>query len=178
MSAIITVRQVFFGWEATEWLSAQSLVIGMAMLTSMQFALFILVVLLTFIPGVRRFLTPGFLKRRYVRQRAFEQFIAKGLTRTIDRAGILIYASLQDRYAELIADQGINDKVEKGAWNRTISDLVGAIRQGRPGDGFVAAVRDCGNHLQKHFPALPLNPNELPDAVTELPTASPQRSEI
>lgn len=178
MSAIITVRQVFFGLEATEWLSAQSLVIGMAMLTSMQFALFILVVLLTFIPGVRRFLTPGFLKRRYVRQRAFEQFIAKGLTRTIDRAGILIYASLQDRYAELIADQGINDKVEKGAWNRTISDLVGAIRQGRPGDGFVAAVRDCGNHLQKHFPALPLNPNELPDAVTELPTASPQRSEI
>jgi putative membrane protein len=173
MSVVITVRQVFFGWEATGWLSAQSLVIGMAMLASMQFALFILVVLLAFIPGVRRFLTPGFLKRRYVRQRAFEQFIAKGLTRTSDRAGVLIYASLQDRCAELIADRGINDKVEKGAWKRTISDLADAISQGRPGDGFVAAVRDCGDRLERHFPARSLNPNELPDDVTELPAGPP-----
>jgi putative membrane protein len=169
MSIVISVRQVFQGWEATEWVSAQSLVQGMAMLATMQFGLFVAVTLLAFIPSVRRFLTPGSLKRRYVRQRAFEQFIGKGLAGTKDRAGVLIYASLQDRCAELIADKGIDAKVEPGAWDKVVVKLVGEIRAGRSTDGFVTAIRDCGDHLARHFPAQTPNPNELPDSVTELP---------
>jgi putative membrane protein len=174
LSVIITVRQAFFGWESTEWLSAQSLVLGMAMLASMQFALFVIFALLAFIPDVRRFLTPGFLKHRYVRQRACEQFIAKGMTGTGDRAGILIYASLGDRCAELIADKGIDAKVGKAAWERTVETLVSAIKQGRTAEGFIAAVRDCGDKLAEHFPARVRNPNELADSVTQLPSAPRQ----
>jgi putative membrane protein len=172
MSVIITVRQVFQGWEATEWVSAQALVQGMAMLATMQFGLFVLVTMLVFIPGIRRFLTPGVLKRAYVRQRAFEQFIGKGLAATSDHAGVLIYASLQDRCAELIADKGIDAKVGSDAWEKTISRLVSDIKAGHPADGFVAAVRECGDYLALHFPARTPNPNELPDAVTELPQRS------
>ncbi|HEY7799943.1 MAG TPA: hypothetical protein VIA80_14330 [Hyphomonadaceae bacterium] len=169
-AVVISVRQVFQGWETTPSLGADSFVIGLAMLASMQFILFVLVAALAFIPGVRRFLTPQAFKQRFVRQRAFEQFISKGLAGTRERAGVLLYASLQDRCAELIADKGIDDKVEPGAWNKAISLLVDRIRAGRPVDGFVAAIQDCGEHLAKHFPAHPVNPNELPDSVTELPT--------
>lgn len=169
MSVIITVRQVFHGWEASEWVSAQSLVQGMAMLATMQFGLFVAIALLAFIPGVRRFLTPASLKRGYVRRRAFEQFVGKGLTGTHDRAGVLIYASLQDRCAELIADKGIDAKVEPGAWQKIIAKLISDIKAGRSTDGFVSAIQECGDHLARHFPPQSPNPNELPDSVTELP---------
>lgn len=168
MSIVITVRQVFQGWEATEWVSAQSLVQGMAMLATMQFGLFVLVTALVFIPSVRRFLTPGMLKRRYVRQRAFEQFAGKGLADTAERTGILLYVSLKDRCAELIADAGIDAKVAPHTWTATIDKLISNIRAGRPADGFVAAIQDCGRLLAEHFPARSPNPNELPDKLTEL----------
>jgi putative membrane protein len=174
MSVVITVREAFFGWQAQEWLSAQSLVLGMAMLASMQLGLFILVAILAFIPAVRRYLTPGLLKREYVRQRAFEQFVGKGLINTADHAGILIYASLKDRRAELMADTGIDQKVGKAEWDAIISRLVRDIQAGKAGDGFVAAVRSCGDHLARHFPAGQQNPNELPDQITQLPR-SPAR---
>jgi putative membrane protein len=169
MSVVITVRQVLQGWEATEWVSAQSLVVGMAMLASMQFGLFVLVALLGLIPAARRFLTPGMFKREYTRQRAFEQFVGKGLADTAERTGVLLYVSLKDRCAELIADSGIDAKVAPYAWKGAIDKLVSGIRAGRPADGFVAAIQDCGRLLTEHFPAQPPNPNELPDKVTELP---------
>jgi putative membrane protein len=174
LSVVITVREAFFGFQAEEWLSAQSLVAGLAMLASMQFMLFILVVILAFIPPIRRYLTPGLLKREYVRQRAFEQFVGKGLANTADRAGVLIYASLKDRRAELMADTGIDEKVGKAEWDAIIRRLVQDIRAGKAGDGFVTAIRNCADHLARHFPAIGQNPNELPDNLTHLPR-SPAR---
>lgn len=168
MSVVITVRQIFQGWAATEWISAQSLVMGMAMLATMQFGLFVLIALLGLIPEVRRFLTPETFKRGFVRQRAFEQFIGKGLVETKDRAGVMIYVSLHDRCAELIADQGINAKVQPDTWKGIVAKLVREIKAGRPTDGYIAAIRECGDQLARHFPAQQPNPNELADAVTEL----------
>jgi putative membrane protein len=169
MSVVITLRQVFQGWETTEWVSAQSLVVGMAMLASMQFGLFLLVALLGLIPAVRRYLTPGMLKQEYARQRAFEQFVGKGLADTAERTGVLLYVSLKDRRAELIADSGINSKVPANAWKGVIDQMVKGARAKRPADGIVAAIQDCGRLLAEHFPAQSRNPNELPDKLTELP---------
>ena len=46
--------------------------------------------------------------------------------------------------------------------------MITAIKEGRPGDGFVAAVQLCGAELVRHFPPGTLNPNELPDKVVEI----------
>jgi len=172
LAVVITVRHAIQGWETTEWISAQSLVTVMAMLATVQIGLFALVTLLALIPGFRRFLTPRGLKRRYVRERAMEQFRGKGLADTSDHAGVLIYASMKDRCAELIADKGIDSKVEPGAWQRIVANLTSQIRAGNAADGFVAAVRDCGDRLAEHFPAGSSNPNEVPDRVAELPRGS------
>ncbi len=131
MSVVITVRQVFLGWASTGWVTQQAFVKGMAMLVTMQLGLFILVALLGLIPGMRRFLTPAFLKRKYVRERAMEQFRGKGLTGTADRAAVLIYVSLRDRCAELIADDGIDSRVERGEWRRIVAKLAAEIKAGR-----------------------------------------------
>jgi putative membrane protein len=80
------------------------------------------------------------------------QFFAQGLARTEHRTGVLIFASAGERYAEIVADAGINGKVEKEVWDDAINALVTAIKAGRPADGFVSAIEKCGAVLATHFP--------------------------
>jgi putative membrane protein len=137
----------------------------------LQCMLFIAIALLASIPAVRRFLTPGSLKRGHVHQRALEQFFARDMHTTRERTGVLIYASLKDRRAEVVADTGINAKVGSQAWDGVITQLVTGMKAGEPGNGFVAAIEASGRLLATHFPAERDNPNELPNAITE--TAGP-----
>jgi hypothetical protein len=54
--------------------------------------------------------------------------------------------------------------------------MISAIKDGRPGDGFVAAVEQCGAELARYFPPGRLNPDELPNKVHirgECPWAEP-----
>jgi putative membrane protein len=46
--------------------------------------------------------------------------------------------------------------------------MISAIKDGRPGDGFVAAVELCGEQLALHFPPGALNPDELPNKMVEI----------
>ena len=84
------------------------------------------------------------------------------------RTGVLIFASVAERYAEIVADSGINVRVTPDAWTNAVTAMVAAIKAGRTGDGFVAAVELCGAELAQYFPPGELNPNELPDRVVEI----------
>ncbi len=99
---------------------------------------------------------------------AMHQFLARGLGRTEQRTGVLIFASAGERYAEIVADTGIAGKVPPAMWDEAITSLVTAIRDGRPGDGFVTAVEKCGDVLAAHFPPGTLNPDELPNKLIEI----------
>jgi putative membrane protein len=119
---------------------------------------------------VRRFLTPRGLKRLRVQRRAAEQFIAKNLHATRERTGVLIFVSLGERMAELIADEGIADHVEQHVWDKAMAALTDGLKTGRVEAGFETAVGLCGEVLAAKFPARAGdNPNELPDAVVVLP---------
>jgi len=120
---------------------------------------------------VRRALTPRGLKRERVRQRAEEQFLSKNLHATRERTGVLIFVSLYEQRAEVIADPGVSAQVEDAAWAMVVADLVAGVRAGRAADGFVAAIERCGRLLAEPFPAGPDNPNERPDALVEAPSA-------
>ena len=63
-----------------------------------------------------------------------------GLTRTRGRTGVLIFVALAERYAEIVADAGIADRVDRRLWRDTIEELVEAIRESRAADGLIAAV--------------------------------------
>ena len=96
------------------------------------------------------------------------QFFAQGLDQTENRTGVLIYASLAERYAEIVADAGIHAKVTPDVWDQAIAALVAGMREGRPGDGFVAAIERCGAVLAEHFPPGALNRDELPNRLVEI----------
>jgi len=133
-----------------------------------QLAAFIAVALLLSLPMIRFRIVP----RRRLHGRAhvvaMQQFLAQGIHLTEKRTGVLIFASAAERYAEIVADSGINTKVTPDAWAGAVAALVGAIKAGRPGDGFVAAIELCGAELARNFPPGELNPNELPDRVVEI----------
>src|SRR5262249_42860995 len=83
--------------------------------------------------------------RRYVAHRAaMEQFTIRGIARKKDRTGILIFVSLAEHYARIIADEGIADRVAKSEWQDAVDALVAHMRGGRIADGFIAAIGSCG----------------------------------
>jgi putative membrane protein len=46
--------------------------------------------------------------------------------------------------------------------------MISAIKDGRRGDSFVAAIELCGAELARHFPPGALNRDELPNKVVEI----------
>jgi putative membrane protein len=97
-----------------------------------------------------------------------QQFFAHGLHHTQNRTGVLIFASVAERYAEIVADAGINEKVTPHVWDQAVAALIAGIKQGRAADGFVAAIEQCGAVLAEHFPPGALNRDELPDKLVEI----------
>jgi putative membrane protein len=99
---------------------------------------------------------------------ALRQFLAQGIAKTEHRTGVLIFASEAERYVEVIADAGINDKVSTSVWDDAVRELAAALRAGEPGNGFVAAIERCGLVLAMHFPPGALKRDELPDKLVEI----------
>ena len=133
-----------------------------------QLAAFAAATLVLSHPSVRFHLVPNGVKRDRAHDEALRQFFAHGLHLTQNRTGVLIFASGAERYAELVADSGINAKVTQEVWDDAISALIAGIRQGRTAEGFVAAIGKCGAVLAAHFPPGALDKNELPDKLVEL----------
>ena len=84
------------------------------------------------------------------------------------RTGVLIYVSLAERQAEIIADDGIASKTDHKVWQEAVRELTGRIDAGHPVDGFVAAIKRCGVALAEHYPPGNSNANEHPNHLIEL----------
>ncbi|URW75014.1 hypothetical protein M9980_10630 [Sphingomonas donggukensis] len=117
---------------------------------------------------LRLALTPGATKTRRVRAKALELFRTGAEKRTIAATGVLLYLSLDEHRAELIADAAIHDRVSEDVWGHAMAALIAAVKDGRPGDGMAAAVAEIGVVLAEHFPRSEGDTNELPDRLIEL----------
>ncbi|WP_438726213.1 TPM domain-containing protein [Parasphingorhabdus sp. DH2-15] len=117
---------------------------------------------------LRLFLTPKATKARRVRRRAIDFFKVGAERRTMGLTGILIYMSMGEHRAEIVAEEAILAKVEPEVWGDAMAALVDHVRQGQPGQGMAEAVRHVGIVLKEHFPKSQDNPNELPDRLIEL----------
>jgi putative membrane protein len=73
--------------------------------------------------------------------------------------------SLAERYVRVIADDGIAAKVPQSDWQDVVDILVAHMRDGRIGDGFVAAIERCGARLAEHFPRAAGSRDQLPDRL-------------
>jgi putative membrane protein len=117
---------------------------------------------------LRLALTPSATKHRRVRRRAVAVFRAAAERRTVGRTGILIYLSMGERRAEIVADEAILKVTDDSTWGEAMAALLEQVRDGRPGDGICAAIERVGGVLAEHFPRSADDSNEIPDKLIEL----------
>ncbi len=112
-------------------------------------------------------LTPRSQQRRQAFRAAVEQFFIRGMTRTRSRAGVLIFVSLAERYAHIIADDGLAGKITEAEWRETVERLIAELRAGRITEGFVGAINRSGEFLARAAPP-DGGGNDLPDGLVRL----------
>ncbi|WP_086608939.1 TPM domain-containing protein [Erythrobacter donghaensis] len=113
-------------------------------------------------------LIPGPVKAFRVRDQAVRQFKVGAQGRTAAHTGVLIYLSMRERRAEIVADESIAAKVSAEVWGEAMGDMLAEIRQGRIAEGLAVGVRDVGHVLAEHFPRGSEDDNELPDRLIEV----------
>jgi putative membrane protein len=102
---------------------------------------------------------------RAVAMRAKAAFLEEEVFDTRDRTGILVFLSLFERRAVILADAGINRVVPEDTWQDLVDQLVAGIRRGRAAEAMRQAVTRCGEILAEHEVALrPDDEDELSDA--------------
>ena len=95
-------------------------------------------------------------------------FKAAAERRTVGRTGILMYLSMAEHRAEIVADQAITSVTTPETWGEAMEALIAEVKAGRPADGIVAAVSQVGTVLAEHFPRSSADTNEIPDKLIEL----------
>lgn len=117
---------------------------------------------------LRLWLTPRGIRNARVRARAVTCFKVGAERRTHGRTGILIYLSMAEHRAEIVADEAITGQVSPEVWGHAMASMITEIAQGRVADGMIAAVREVGVVLAEHFPRAENDVNELPDRLIEV----------
>jgi putative membrane protein len=150
------------------WRPEPSLAELLTLLLVLAVAKFTAVLLILKYMPLRLALTPGATKARRVRRRAIDIFKAAAERRTIGRTGILIYLSMGEHRAEIVADEAITKVTTPDVWGESMAALLRKAKEGRYADGIIAAVERVGVVCADHFPKSEGNPNEIPDKLIEL----------
>jgi putative membrane protein len=103
-------------------------------------------------PRVLRVLLPQRRADWAVERAARLAFFEGGLVETRDRTGILIYISLVEHRVVVLADRGIDERVEPGTWDGVVARILSGIRERKAEAGLIEAIGLCGELLAASFP--------------------------
>jgi len=164
----LALVSIFSSWTEDTARAMEALIVrALSTYSLVQALIFLAVALVVALPGVRRVMTPRFLKRHRVRATARRHFAAAGARLAHDQPHVLIFASLHDRQVELVAHDAIHRAVGDVVWNAAVAAVIDGMKQGRPGEGFVKAIQLCGAALAQHFPPDGVIRNQLPNDILE-----------
>jgi putative membrane protein len=159
----IVVEQIMGGW-GHEWSTGD--------LASMTITLGLVTFLLSWAAQswqpLKFVMIPGATRTSRVHAAAVRHFKVGAEARTHGRTGILIYLSMREHRAEIVADEPIARLVEAEVWGEAMVDMLKEIKQGRIAEGLAVGVRDVGFVLSQHFPRADDDENELPDRLIEV----------
>jgi putative membrane protein len=116
-------------------------------------------------PFFLRLLTPARDLEQAVHLSAEATFYRLGLRKTRESTGILLYVSLAEHRAVVLADHGIAAKVPASTWNEVCADLLQGAAAHDLAAGFENAIARCADILAQSFPARRHNRNELPNRL-------------
>ncbi len=100
-----------------------------------------------------------------VEEAAVTTFFSEGLYRTRDETGVLLLISVFEHKVWILADKGINARVEDGQWEDIVGRLIRGIKQKRRVDAICEAVAQIGAILKAYFPVKPDDTDELKNLI-------------
>ena len=133
-------------WLGACWALAGGLALGLSQLDAVQ-----------------RLLTPRIDQMRQVDLRAQIEFYELGVSQTQDRTGILLFVSLMEHRAVVLADRSIAEKLDAKIWQELVDLMIQGVKRGDLSAGLTQAIQRCGELLSPHFPIAEGDVNELRD---------------
>lgn len=100
-----------------------------------------------------------------VKDLAEKEFYRLNMHATRDKTGILLYFLLGERKFFILADKGINEKVDTGVWGDVSKKIQENFINGYFSKGIIEGINDVGKLLSEHFPIKPDDVNELTNSV-------------
>ena len=151
------------GW-GTEWTTG-----GLATVTILLgLVTFALTWLLFSHPAIRYRVIPSPVKSARAHEAAIRHFKVGAERRTHGRTGVLLYLSMCEHRAEIVADEAIASRVHAEIWGEAMADMLEEVSRGRIAEGLAVGARDVGKVLAEHFPREDDDTNELPDRLIEV----------
>ncbi len=129
------------------------------------FSFIVLHELIKRIPFLKRFFVTASDMKEEVEEAAIQSFYHRNINLTVDHTGILIYISLFEHNVRVIADQGINAKVNTELWQEIVDTIVRGIKSKGQAAAIATAVDRCAEILALHFPIKANDRNELGNEV-------------
>jgi len=120
-------------------------------------------VVLSRFDAVQRALTPRLDQAQQVGMRAEVEFYEHGIGQTEGSTGILLFVSLMEHRAVVLADRAIAEKLGADVWQEVVDLLIEGVKRKDLADGMSTAIQRCGELLNPHFPISPDDANELRD---------------
>lgn len=87
-----------------------------------------------------------------VREEAVKSFFEENLYATRDANGILVFISVFEKKVWILADYGINNKIDPQSWASLVDDLTAKIGSGERCAALCRTISQVGKILQEHFP--------------------------
>lgn len=94
-----------------------------------------------------------FLEKLYSNHElAYKDFDVLGAANTKERTGVLIFIIFEERYYDIIADEGIYKKIPDDFWNGLEENLKLQFKSGNYSKGILELINGMGEILRKEFP--------------------------
>lgn len=131
----------------------------------MQITLFVILLIITHLAKLNNWLVPGKVKTRQAALVANESFRKFGLHRTQRRRAVLFFVSIDEGYARIITDIGIDAKIPPASWDPILEKFRLRLNTKQIAQGYLEAIEACGAILTREFPAEEGDVDELPDEL-------------
>jgi uncharacterized membrane protein len=99
--------------------------------------------------------------------RAMEVFHFLKMDNTKLQNGVLIYIAVKDHTFAIFGDQGINAVVPNDFWERTKRIIESHFKDQNFKQGLVEGIRRAGDQLERHFPWLHHDSDELSNEISK-----------
>lgn len=99
--------------------------------------------------------------------RALEVFHLLKMDETELKNGVLIYVAVKDKAFVICGDKGINDVVPLDFWDCTKEAMASQFKIGNFMQGLTDGITKAGEQLQKYFPYLEGDTNELSNEISK-----------